>query len=37
MDEALLIRDGFATPDQGKQATKRARPQSDLQIALFEE
>jgi DNA adenine methylase len=33
MDEALLIKPGFAMPDQGKQQTRKA-PETDTQLAL---
>lgn len=33
MDEALVIKPGFATPDAGKQRTKQ-EPKPDLQLSL---
>ena len=33
MDEALVIKPGFATPDGGKQRTKQ-EPKPDLQLSL---
>jgi site-specific DNA-adenine methylase len=33
MDEALLIKPGFATPEQGKQKTRR-EPERDLQLTF---